>query len=76
MAGRWFLWIATPDAAKKTVGDHPVIAVDVSDEAAVIRAFGEVRKILGGLDALAAIAGIYDTTPVLRDHRRKVPAHP
>jgi len=52
-----------PDAAKQVVGDRPVIAVDVADEAAVIRAFDEARKILGGLDALAAIAGIYDTTP-------------
>ncbi|GAB2176534.1 SDR family NAD(P)-dependent oxidoreductase [Dongia sp. agr-C8] len=52
-----------PDAARKVVGDHPVIAVDVADEAAVVRAFDEVRRTLGGLDALAAIAGIYDTTP-------------
>ena len=52
-----------PDAAKKVVGDRPVISVDVADEAAVVRAFDEARKILGGLDALAAIAGIYDTTP-------------
>ncbi len=52
-----------PDAARKVVGDRPVISVDVADEAAVVRAFDEVRNILGGLDALAAIAGIYDTTP-------------
>jgi NAD(P)-dependent dehydrogenase (short-subunit alcohol dehydrogenase family) len=52
-----------PDAARKVVGDRPVVAVDVSDEAAVVRAFDEVRQILGGLDALATCAGIYETTP-------------
>jgi NAD(P)-dependent dehydrogenase (short-subunit alcohol dehydrogenase family) len=52
-----------PDAAKKVVGDQPVISVDVADEAAVVRAFDEVRKRLGGLDALVTCAGIYDTSP-------------
>lgn len=52
-----------PAAAAKTAGDRPVIAVDVSDEAAVVRAFDEVRRILGGLDALATCAGIFETTP-------------
>jgi len=50
-------------AAKKTAGTAPVIAVDVTDEAAVVRAFAEAQSILGGLDALATCAGIYDTTP-------------
>ena len=50
-------------AAKKTAGPAPVIAVDVAEEAAVVRAFAEARSILGGLDALATCAGIYDTTP-------------
>jgi NAD(P)-dependent dehydrogenase (short-subunit alcohol dehydrogenase family) len=52
-----------PAAAKKIAGGAPVIAADVSDESAVVRAFDEVKKLFGGLDALAAIAGIYDTTP-------------
>jgi NAD(P)-dependent dehydrogenase (short-subunit alcohol dehydrogenase family) len=52
-----------PAAAQKVAGSTPVIAVDVSDEAAVVRAFAEVRTLFGGLDALATCAGIYDTTP-------------
>jgi NAD(P)-dependent dehydrogenase (short-subunit alcohol dehydrogenase family) len=52
-----------PEAAKKVAGDRPVVAVDVADEDAVVRAFGEVKKILGGLDALATCAGIFETTP-------------
>jgi NAD(P)-dependent dehydrogenase (short-subunit alcohol dehydrogenase family) len=50
-------------AAKKVAGSAPVIAVDVADENAVVRAFDEVKKILGGLDALATCAGIFETTP-------------
>lgn len=52
-----------PAAAAKAAGDRPVIAVDVADEAAVVRAFEDVRRILGGLDALATCAGIFETTP-------------
>ena len=52
-----------PEATKKIAGSAPVIAVDVSDENAVVRAFAEAKGILGGLDALATCAGIYDTTP-------------
>lgn len=52
-----------PDAAKKMFGDRPVIAVDVADEPAVVGAFDQVSKILGGLDALVTCAGIYETTP-------------
>jgi NAD(P)-dependent dehydrogenase (short-subunit alcohol dehydrogenase family) len=51
------------DAARKIAGPAPVIAVDVADEAAVVRAFAEAKGILGGLDALVTCAGIYDTTP-------------
>jgi len=40
-----------------------VIACDVADEDAVIRAFAEAKGILGGLDALATCAGIFETTP-------------
>jgi NAD(P)-dependent dehydrogenase (short-subunit alcohol dehydrogenase family) len=52
-----------PAAAKKIAGSASVITADVSDESAVVRAFDEVRKLFGGLDALATCAGIYDTTP-------------
>jgi NAD(P)-dependent dehydrogenase (short-subunit alcohol dehydrogenase family) len=52
-----------PEATKKIAGGAPVISVDVSDENAVVRAFAEAKGILGGLDALATCAGIYDTTP-------------
>ncbi len=52
------------DAAAAVAGpDNPVIPVDVADEAAVARAFAAVREALGGLDALATCAGIFDTTP-------------
>jgi NAD(P)-dependent dehydrogenase (short-subunit alcohol dehydrogenase family) len=52
-----------PDAARKIAGTAPVIAVDVADEDAVMRAFTEAKGILGELDALATCAGIYTTTP-------------
>ena len=52
-----------PAAAGKVANGRPVIAVDIADEAAVVRAFAEVKRILGGLDALATCAGIYETTP-------------
>lgn len=52
-----------PAAAKKVAGSAPVIAVDVSDEAAVVDAFKAVKEMLGGLDALATCAGIFETTP-------------
>jgi NAD(P)-dependent dehydrogenase (short-subunit alcohol dehydrogenase family) len=51
------------EAARRLAGGaHPAIAVDVSDEEAVTRAFGEVRAAFGGLDALATCAGIFETT--------------
>jgi NAD(P)-dependent dehydrogenase (short-subunit alcohol dehydrogenase family) len=52
-----------PEATRKVVGAAPVIAVDVADEAAVVEAFAEAKRILGGLDALATCAGIFETTP-------------
>jgi NAD(P)-dependent dehydrogenase (short-subunit alcohol dehydrogenase family) len=52
-----------PGAARKIAGTAPVIACDVADEDAVIRAFAEAKGILGGLDALATCAGIFETTP-------------
>lgn len=44
-------------------GAESAIAVDVSDEQAVIAAFRTAGKKLGGLDGLATCAGIYETTP-------------
>lgn len=52
-----------PAAARKVAGSAPVIGVDVADEAAVIDAFKAVKETLGGLDALATCAGIFETTP-------------
>ncbi|MFI5016740.1 MAG: SDR family oxidoreductase [Dongiales bacterium] len=51
------------DAARQIAGDHPAIAVDVAEEESVIGAFAKVREALGGLDALATCAGIFETTP-------------
>lgn len=51
------------EAARAVAGDQPVIAVDVADEAAVIAAIAEADSALGGIDALATCAGIYETTP-------------
>jgi len=51
------------EAAQKTAGSAPVVAVDVADESGVVRAFEAVKNILGGLDALATCAGIFETTP-------------
>ncbi|WHZ12880.1 MAG: hypothetical protein OJF60_003321 [Burkholderiaceae bacterium] len=41
------------------------LAVDVTDEAALVAAFGEACGWLGGLDALATSAGVADTTPFM-----------
>ena len=51
------------DAARLVAGDHLAIGVDVADESAVAAAFREIRAKLGGLEALATCAGIYETTP-------------
>lgn len=50
------------EAARAVAGDQPVIGMDVADEAAVIRAIAEAEAALGGIDALATCAGIYETT--------------
>ncbi len=50
-------------AAGRLAGAAATIVVDVADEAAVIGAFATVRERLGGLDALATCAGVFDTTP-------------
>jgi len=51
------------EAARAVAEGQPVIAVDVADEAAVIKAMAEAEAVLGGVDALATCAGIYETTP-------------
>jgi len=51
------------DAARQIAGEHPAIAVDVAEEESVIGAFAKIREALGGLDALATCAGIFETTP-------------
>jgi NAD(P)-dependent dehydrogenase (short-subunit alcohol dehydrogenase family) len=51
------------EAAREVAAGQLAFAVDVSDEAAVVGTFREVRDALGGLDALATCAGIYETTP-------------
>jgi NAD(P)-dependent dehydrogenase (short-subunit alcohol dehydrogenase family) len=52
-----------PAATRQIAGAAPVIACDVANEGEVIRAFEEAKNILGGLDALATCAGIFETTP-------------
>jgi NAD(P)-dependent dehydrogenase (short-subunit alcohol dehydrogenase family) len=54
-----------PAAARNFAAGHPVIAVDVADEASVGTAFQRVREELGGLDALATCAGIFETAPLM-----------
>ncbi len=51
------------EAVRTIPGAAIAIPVDVSDEAAVVAAFAQVKAQFGGLDALATCAGIYDTTP-------------
>jgi len=48
---------------RRAAVNGPALVADVADEAALVRAFAEVREAFGGLDALATCAGIYDTTP-------------
>jgi NAD(P)-dependent dehydrogenase (short-subunit alcohol dehydrogenase family) len=51
-------------AAQRIAGDnHPAISVDVAVESAVVAAFAQARDALGGIDALATCAGIFETTP-------------
>jgi NAD(P)-dependent dehydrogenase (short-subunit alcohol dehydrogenase family) len=53
------------DAARRVAAGHPVIEVDVADEAAVVAAFRRVKAELGGLDALATCAGIFETASLM-----------
>ena len=50
-------------AAHAVAAGQPVFAVDVADEPAVVATFRDAVAALGGLDALATCAGIYETTP-------------
>jgi NAD(P)-dependent dehydrogenase (short-subunit alcohol dehydrogenase family) len=50
-------------AVRDVAGEQPKFIVDVADEAAVVVAFRAAHAALGGLDALATCAGIYETTP-------------
>lgn len=50
-------------AAELAAPGQPVFAVDVADEAAVNDAFRGAVATLGGIDALATCAGIFETTP-------------
>ena len=50
--------------ARATAGASGLgLEVDVADEASVVRAFEEVGRALGGLDALVTAAGVINTTP-------------
>jgi NAD(P)-dependent dehydrogenase (short-subunit alcohol dehydrogenase family) len=51
------------EAARAIAAGQPCFAVDVADEAAVIAAIRSAHDAMGGLDALATCAGIYETTP-------------
>ncbi|HUH48505.1 MAG TPA: SDR family NAD(P)-dependent oxidoreductase [Mycoplana sp.] len=52
------------DRLAAAIGDRCLpIEADVSDETEVIRAFAEIARVFGRLDALAACAGISDATP-------------
>lgn len=53
------------EGARRTAGDQLAIEVDVADEASVVRAFEQVGEAFGGLDALAACAGVIETAPFL-----------
>lgn len=50
-------------ALQDVAAGQPALAVDVADEAAVMAAFRDAAAALGGIDALATCAGIYETTP-------------
>ena len=54
-----------PEAARKVACGHPVIEVDVADEDSVGAAFRRVKMELGGLDALATCAGIFETASLM-----------
>ena len=54
-----------PAAARTVAAGHPVIEVDVADEASVGAAFRHVKNELGGVDALATCAGIFETASLM-----------
>ncbi len=46
-------------------GAHVAVTVDVADEPALVAAFTQAVRDLGGLDALVTSAGVADTTPFM-----------
>ena len=65
MAEGWRVACLDRDAAaiQAIAEDGLAISVDVADEAAVVAAMRAAYEALGGLDAMATCAGIYETTP-------------
>jgi NAD(P)-dependent dehydrogenase (short-subunit alcohol dehydrogenase family) len=57
--------LCTAQAARALGGKHLGLMADVSDEPALVAAFEEAWRFLGGLDALATCAGVADTTPFM-----------
>jgi len=51
--------------ARRAGAGHFALALDVTDEAAVVQAFRRVVDHFGGIDALATCAGIADVTPFM-----------
>jgi 3-oxoacyl-[acyl-carrier protein] reductase len=63
--GRVVLWDINPEAlaeAKASVGAVHVVAVDVSDHAAVVKAAAKSSEVLGTIDILVASAGVTGAT--------------
>ena len=56
---------AAERVARQAGAGHLARAVDVAEEAAMVAAFAEIAALLGGVDALAACAGLHDTTPFM-----------
>lgn len=65
MAEGWRVACLDRDAAavQAIAEDGLAIPVDVADEVAVVAAMRAAYEALGGLDAMATCAGIYETTP-------------
>ena len=69
--GRVVLWDLSQDnleAAKSETGADHVIAIDVSDQAAVARAAEESNRVLGRIDILVASAGITGATGPVHEY--------
>ena len=68
MAEGWRVACLDRDAAaiQAIAEDGLAIPVDVADEVAVVAAMRAAYEALGGLDAMATCAGIYETTPFLQ----------